>query len=221
MCAQFAAKAIFRKPPNACHIGLGTAAELEAVSIRWPDGSTETINGLQTSTIKLRKGGEGSELATPRKTTISTAEIRANLAEPRESLRRIVPHRRLPMPKLDYVDATGERQFVNANAPTLVVVWATWCVPCLEEIKTFAQHQAELSRLGVEVSLLSVDEWDPADPDSFQLPFVALKKIGQFLNQGVATDATKTKLDLVQNNLLSRHRPLAIPASFCYWTPDA
>lgn len=53
----------------------------------------------------------------------------------------------------------------------LVNFWATWCVPCLEEIPDLMALEAELGAEGFELVAVSVD--DPAGLDTMIEPFIA------------------------------------------------
>jgi thiol-disulfide isomerase/thioredoxin len=42
----------------------------------------------------------------------------------------------------------------------LVIVWATWCAPCREEIPLLVKKQAELGASGLQVVGIAVDQID-------------------------------------------------------------
>jgi tetratricopeptide (TPR) repeat protein len=202
------------------HFGIGPNAQIQTVSVRWPDGSKEMIQGVQPNGHYVIVQGESAATAWQRSNGVTTIVRNRleNLPEPSVALRRIVAHRRLPIPDLELIDPQGEPQTVRASSPTLVVVWATWCVPCLSELKMLAEHQSMLAELNLNLVTLSVDEMaDDQNGDarsiSKQPPFALLSKLGIDGTQGIATESTKLKLDLLQRNLLSRQRTLSIPSS--------
>ena len=63
---------------------------------------------------------------------------------------------------MEYQDFDGVQRSVTAESKsktkgTLVNLWASWCQPCLEELKELAQHRTEIDGSGLEVIALSVD----------------------------------------------------------------
>jgi thiol-disulfide isomerase/thioredoxin len=64
-----------------------------------------------------------------------------------------------PLPDVSFVDGTG-RAMTLADFQGKVVllnIWATWCVPCREEMPTLDRLQAELSGPDFQVVPLSID----------------------------------------------------------------
>lgn len=64
-----------------------------------------------------------------------------------------------PLPAVDFIDGDG-RAMTLADFHGKVVllnVWATWCVPCREEMPTLDRLQAELGGPDFEVMALSID----------------------------------------------------------------
>lgn len=201
-------------------IGLGAEARITHVSVRWPDGSIDTFRGIDANRHYTLVQGEAEAKAwtRPRSPAGIVHLARPNLPEPQISTRRIVPHRRLPIPDLPFVGADGSQHTATVSSPTLVVIWASWCAPCLAELQELSQHQDQLREHDLSIVAISVDDLpgdgvtSAASGNSSQ-PFVILERLGIPGQHGIATDATKTKLDLLQRSLLSRQRDFSIPSS--------
>jgi thiol-disulfide isomerase/thioredoxin len=65
----------------------------------------------------------------------------------------------LELPQLSFEDAAGRRRTLAnfRGRHVLLNVWATWCVPCREEMPALARLQQKLGGLRFEVIALSVD----------------------------------------------------------------
>lgn len=64
-----------------------------------------------------------------------------------------------PLPELRFLDGAGKETTLAAfrGKAVLLNLWATWCVPCREEMPTLDRLQAELGGPGFEVVALSID----------------------------------------------------------------
>ncbi len=64
-----------------------------------------------------------------------------------------------PLPELHFVDGTGARRSLAdfRGRVILLNVWATWCVPCREEMPALDRLQAALGGPDFEVVPLSID----------------------------------------------------------------
>lgn len=62
------------------------------------------------------------------------------------------------------VDKDGYRKLIQAHKGKVVVVnfWATWCLPCREELPQLAQMQRRLGAKGMQLVVISVDEPEEA-----------------------------------------------------------
>ena len=68
-----------------------------------------------------------------------------------------------PLPDLTFDDGNGQAlTLADFKGKTVLLnIWATWCVPCREEMPTLDALQAELGGPGFEVLALSVDRAGP------------------------------------------------------------
>jgi thiol-disulfide isomerase/thioredoxin len=65
----------------------------------------------------------------------------------------------LAVPELSFVDGEGhEMSLADFGGRTILLnIWATWCVPCREEMPALDRLQAKLGNSGFEVVPLSID----------------------------------------------------------------
>jgi len=74
-----------------------------------------------------------------------------------------------PVPALQFEDAQGRKRTLAdfRGKVVLLNVWATWCVPCREEMPALDRLQAELGGPGFHVVAVSVDQQGPAVAQRF------------------------------------------------------
>jgi thiol-disulfide isomerase/thioredoxin len=63
-------------------------------------------------------------------------------------------------PNLDFKDLEGHSQKLDSTRGSITVIsfWATWCVPCREELPRFSALNQEYASKGVRFLAISVDE---------------------------------------------------------------
>ena len=194
------------------HFGLAPGNSIKSVDIRWPGGIQERIEGItKNQHFDVVEGsGKASLWSRPTSSVGIAKNQRPTLDEPVVRPIRIVAHRRLPIPMLEFTkrdSKVGTIEF-GGTRPTLVVVWATWCKPCLSELAELAASDLNESKLSI-VSLCV----DSEDQGSSREAFEVLSKLGVDWEGGLATESTRTKLDCLQRILVSRQAPLSIPMS--------
>ena len=64
-----------------------------------------------------------------------------------------------PMPEISFQDATGNTVTLGdfAGQVVLINIWATWCAPCVHELPTLDQLQADMGGSGLTVAAVSID----------------------------------------------------------------
>ena len=202
------------------HFGLGECTDIDRLVVRWPGGAAEEFTGIQPNRrywIEQDSGRAEPWKAAPRRITLEASR----LVEPKtRDTSRVVSAARLPMPPLDYLTFEGHRVKVRRQTepakqspPTLITLWASWCVPCLAELNELTDRQEELRAAGLDVVTLSVDELDAGSTASLQAARQFVDKIGFPFASGLATSTTAEKLQMVLDHLFDLHRPLAVPSS--------
>jgi tetratricopeptide (TPR) repeat protein len=204
------------------HFGLGTYTEIENVVVRWPGGAAEEFRGLQPDRhYRLVQGsaGQGGGQAKPWEPPPQVATRVPLKPSTCEGLKS-TPHRsflgkRFLLPKLEYQPWTGRAAQVAAprGQPLLLVLWASWCGPCLEELQGLQARQAELSAAGLHVLALSVDGLadERTNKDDAQ---AFLQRHEVSLPAGMATVQLVDTLQFFLDSLFARDVPIGVPHSF-------
>lgn len=196
------------------HFGLGVQGEVDRVDVRWPGGTEETFRGLQAGDRYTLV--EGSGVAEPwlppkRAVELTVSTLVSDPVTVRGRIVLTVPPR---IPQLSYHDMVGNgislRQRVTG--PTLLNLWASWCVPCHGELRELAQNEKRLRDAGLQIIALSVDGVDGMDGAADARMFLDTLKWG--FDRGVANPQLLAKLQLLHDELFYRRMQLAVPTSF-------
>ena len=220
----------------ACHskeisFGVGNGNQINSVSVRWPSGETEVFqNGeLAGRTYVLEEGtGVARLYRTHTRSTPAAESVMSPATTPAIPQQSMATQNVLlqpaPMPPLMYESEAGSLvdASVGSDKPTLLTLWATWCMPCLEEIRGWSQDSAELKQ-HVNLLPLSVDKLSTgASPEvaatEGQPTALAIKdvlmQIGHRGQYGWASPEMLDVLQQVHNVIYDHHRQLPLPCSF-------
>ena len=201
------------------HFGIGgEEGPFEAV-VRWPGGGTERFSGILPD--ERYELVEGSDRATrwsapgrPPATASRKADpVPSKPASPGPEAAYLA---RVPLPSLSYLGFDDEERAVTAAdaQATLVLFWASWCAPCVAELRELAAHEAELRRAGLEVVALTVDGIDPGYETTPKDAQRLLERYSFPFTTGIATTELLTKIELIQSYFYTRVPPLGVPVSF-------
>jgi len=199
------------------HFGLG-AGRIRQVMVRWPGGKTESFTGLTAGRrFELVQGkGRAVEWRPPKRALALTPSNQ----EPVESVPSsyaLIPMR-FPLPVLPFSEyERATHQVIQTNAqPLLVNFWASWCTPCVAELKELIERKRDLQAAGLDVLSLSVDGMgadDTTDPATAHAQAQdLLDRLGYPFQHGMATRELLEKLQLVESLLFDR-TTFAVPVS--------
>jgi thiol-disulfide isomerase/thioredoxin len=107
----------------------------------------------------------------------------------------IVPGSPKSLPELSFNDPVGRPTALSSlkGKTVLVNLWATWCVPCREEMPALDKLQAELGGKDFEVVAINVDTRNPDKPKAW------LQENG-IRNLGYYADPTGKLLQVLQKS---------------------
>ncbi len=197
------------------HFGLGSNATLSGIEVRWPDGTTETIEGLEADRHYQITQGTSSAILIKRPSHTQVAE-KPSLAAPVSGTSRIVAYSRLPLPKARLTNFSGQAVAVGGHQlgkPLLVNLWGSWCSPCIKELEEMTRRHAELVEQGLEIRAVNVDLLGQDSPDETQARAVA-KKLALPFPVLWATEGFIDSLEATQRVLMDEQTPLPLPSSF-------
>ncbi|MEO1988938.1 MAG: TlpA disulfide reductase family protein [Martelella sp.] len=88
-----------------------------------------------------------------------------------------------PLPVITFEDGAGQALTLASfkGRTVLLNIWATWCVPCREEMPTLDALQAELGGPGFEVVPLSVDRAGPEVVRKFYAE-IGIRNLGLYID---------------------------------------
>ena len=191
------------------HFGVGSSERVD-VAVIWPDGTSQDFASVSTEqSYHLVQDGQLVPRPRPRP-SLPLATARQVPLAAREQV-RIALTAPVPIPAMAITDFKGQNRDLpgrmgRANKPVLINFWASWCMPCLGEMKQWQQARARLgSRL--DILAISVDEDEQAAK-------TYLKRLKPWFPAASATDDWVIAFDLMQRSLTDRRRPMPIPTSF-------
>ncbi len=196
------------------HFGLGTHDAIDRLVVHWPGGKAEPFHDIEVDRHYRLVQGEGrvrtwSPPREPVRLTASALQVPA----PTETA-RIVLVGRVPLPDATFHEWQGNAVSLvgSQRGPLLVNMWASWCRPCLEELHEFARHRDTLQSKGLGILALSVDGLSAES--SSEAGRRIIERLRFPFASGSATAELVNALDIVQQTVLDRKRPLLVPSSF-------
>ncbi len=197
------------------HFGLGPHAQIDRLVVRWPGGQAEEFRELAVDRHYLVVQGSGqAKVWTSNRQPVSLVAGNTEIPATTEQA-RIVLAARLPLPAAQYENSQGGLvPLVDRppRGPILVNLWASWCQPCLAELKEFVQHHERLRDEHLTIIALCVDRLEvPQVPRKSEDTLLSL---GYSFASGWATPALVRALDAVDRTVLDHKGPLPLPSSF-------
>ncbi|MEE8142262.1 MAG: tetratricopeptide repeat protein, partial [Planctomycetota bacterium] len=193
------------------HFGLGDSKGIEKLQVLWPGARAEVFRGLKPGRRYLLVEGTGiaEEWALHR----GKIRLHPGAANPRQLTMqaRIVLAARPPMPNLSYSDFDGGATSLSRyfGKPLLINLWASWCPPCVAELKEFTKQEKKLTAAGLSVLALCANS-----PEQHLQAKKFFEQLGCGFDAGLATPELGEILDTLQKTLLDKRERIPLPTSF-------
>ena len=198
------------------HFGLDRHGDIVRVVVRWPGGETETFTGIQSDRRYYLVQGSGKpELwqSPSRRVQLVASEL---VGHRPKTAGRCVLAQTASLPDITYHLFSGEKADLldSSNTATLVNLWASWCLPCLAELRHFADHRQEFKEVGLRLIALSVDGFGDDKTTNVHDAQAFLGKLNFPFEHGMANPTLLNKMQLLHDQLFGHHVKLAVPTSF-------
>ena len=145
--------------------GIGRDQSVPWIEVRWPSGATQRFDeaspgaGLARAgaSLHIEEGHAELRTARERRFSLPNPSVPGDMA-----LRSLRPQPGDEFPAVVLIDPrTGDRtdfqRWRQPGQPYLVNLWATWCVPCRQEMPALQELYPELQAAGVGVVGISLD----------------------------------------------------------------
>lgn len=137
--------------------GLGSDDRAEWLEVTWPDGKKQRFADVAAGTsLRLREGTEKYELIREEKAKLPDPLTRQDRLLATLKLRKGEPFPALTVNKLDGSTAPLT-SLLPEGGRTLINLWATWCVPCAQEMPELERLYPQLKASNVQLLGLSID----------------------------------------------------------------
>ncbi len=191
------------------HFGLGDATTIETLRIRWPGGQVESIDPPAPGAYYRVIEGSGRAQAWDVRSFVPESIRGHVLAMPPPPTTMLKTP--LPLPP-SLLKAFGVRR--DGDRATLVNLWAHWCEPCAEEIRSYATSIAKLENVSIDWRPISLDRLEDRGAASEWLAAqLGLAGIEDSPSPVFLEEDALRGLEVVIEHVTGRTRELPIPTS--------
>ena len=196
------------------HFGLGQASQIHQIVVRWPAGNEEVITGIEVDGRYRIVEGNGQAERSPKLNRSLNLQPSVFHKPPTSDQSRTLSYARVPLPNLTYQNMEGGEVELTENLgrPVLLNLWASWCAPCVTELREFGRRESDLRTVGLHIIALSLDGLGNYNSNQTDAENI-LKKFRFPFEAGMANGPLLDQLQLVNNHLFEWHRSLPIPTS--------
>jgi Flp pilus assembly protein TadD len=190
------------------HFGLGSAQTIDHINIHWPGGEVQSITGLDVNRYYNIVQDQPARIWSPPVANSRLIPSDLKPAPPTDRTRAILAAP-VPLPDLQYKDMQGNTHQLKPEGATLINLWASWCAPCVEELKTFNKQDIQ----GLNIIALSVDGLDVSQDTTIDDARALVDRLSLSFPTGMANATLLEKLQLLYNAMLQQQQALPVPTS--------
>ena len=198
------------------HFGLGSSKEIDRIIVKWPGGTAETFSGLKADRrYRLTQGTGKATLWTPPRREVRLVPKALDPPKPTQQARGMLGIR-APVGSLNFRDLDSQQRSLEdfRGKPVLLNLWATWCAPCIKELREFGRREQTLRQSGLEILALNVDGLQEELSASPQQARQLLARLDYPFASGSANRKLLDSLEVIRNELFIWGRPFPVPTSF-------
>lgn len=133
--------------------GLGKAQRAEWVEIAWPSGKVQRLGPIEAGTSLKVVEGQDEPLVVPEQLT--------RLVDPFSPDQALWHKLKIAqggqLPQLNLSSLQGKDARLKPGVPYFLNLWATWCLPCREEMPELEHLYPDFKEKGIELVGLSID----------------------------------------------------------------
>lgn len=191
------------------HFGLGTSDKIEKLLVRWPGGQTQEVAGLRADQRYVLRQDDPLPIPQPPR-HITIAELPATSIAPPAMARLVL---KVPLPMAP--ERMRELMPVSDKpGPVLLTLWASWCTPCVSELKGLIAGRERIAAASVRISAVNVDEEAKRDAARRMMQgIVSDPAAAAFLHRVDAPKPAMEFLDAVLKHVRDREGLASLPMS--------
>jgi len=200
------------------HFGLGEHETIRQLVIKWPNGIEDRFQDVTPDQFyQATEGNDTLVTWDPPKNRITPSPQEEPPHFTSTDQARIVLSARPQTLPIAYETLDGEEKNLSDHhgEPELIVLWATWCQPCISELKEFTEHAEDFKTAGLRIKALNIDERDGTDSAEQRTKAKELLYQLKFpFDSGALSPEGASQFNAFQKVCLSRQTDIALPISF-------
>ena len=173
---MYAGEGFLTQSTSRLHFGLGDSETAKRVTVRWPDGTTQSHEGLDANTrYRIVQGADEARVIPAATATVMASIAPRTIEGDTKKSGRIVLAEKLPLAELRIpaFDRADRKVGEFVGGPVLVNLWATTCANCLREFTAFQREAEAIDDSGLRIVTLTTDV-----PGSFDDAKKMLRRFG-------------------------------------------